>query len=367
MTAANLGQFEEVSRELVGPVIGADLQRKGIYATIASIVGITIYIALRFRFSFAVGAIAATLHDILVTLAFLVFFGYDLSLNVIAAMLTITGYSVNDTIVIFDRVRENQHLLRREPLEKIVNDSVNQTLGRTIITAGTTFLAVLSLYLFGGEVLEASPSRCWSASSAAPTRRSSSRPPWPSCSASARPPAPRRRPSRRRTARGRKARRIRSTRPTPRARGRVAIDRWPCRSSSRRCSAPFRASPSSCPISSSAHLLLGRALLGWDDEPFGLVFDVATHLGTLAAVLVYFRDDMLPHGRARCPRLFDRHARRRGCIRLIVIGTIPAVIVGAAVRRLDRGAPPPADRHGDHADPRRASPAARRAPRPAHA
>jgi preprotein translocase subunit SecF len=151
--AANLGQIEVVQQELVGPVVGADLQRKGIYATIASILGITIYIALRFRPSFAVGAMAATLHDILVTLAFLVFFKYELSLNVIAAILAITGYSVNDTIVIFDRVRENSHLLRRESLTKIVNDSVNQTLSRTIITAGTTFLAVLSLYLFGGEVL----------------------------------------------------------------------------------------------------------------------------------------------------------------------------------------------------------------------
>jgi preprotein translocase subunit SecF len=152
--AANIGQFEVVQQELVGPVVGADLQRKGIYATLASIVGITIYIAIRFRFSFAVGAMAATFHDILVTLAFLVFFKYELSLNVIAALLAITGYSVNDTIVIFDRVRENSHLLRRESLDKIVNDSVNQTLSRTIITAGTTFIAVLSLYLFGGEVLE---------------------------------------------------------------------------------------------------------------------------------------------------------------------------------------------------------------------
>jgi preprotein translocase subunit SecF len=102
--AANLGQFEVVNQELVGPVVGADLQRKGIYATLASILGIT-------------------------------------------------GYSVNDTIVIFDRVRENSHLLRRESLVKIVNDSVNQTLSRTVITAGTTFLACLSLFLFGGEVL----------------------------------------------------------------------------------------------------------------------------------------------------------------------------------------------------------------------
>ena len=155
LTKANIGKFEVISQELVGPVIGADLQRKGIYATLASIVGITIYIGLRFRFAFAIGAIAATLHDVLVTLAFLFFFGYDLSLNVVAAILTITGYSVNDTIVIFDRVRENMRTKRRGSLEQVVNESVNQTLSRTIITAGTTFLAVLALYLFGGEVLEA--------------------------------------------------------------------------------------------------------------------------------------------------------------------------------------------------------------------
>ncbi len=155
LTKANIGKFEVISQELVGPVIGADLQRKGIYATLASIVGITIYIGLRFRFAFAIGAIAATLHDVFVTIAFLFFFGYDLSLNVVAAILTITGYSVNDTIVIFDRVRENLRTKRRESLEKVVNESVNQTLSRTVITAGTTFLAVLALYLFGGEVLEA--------------------------------------------------------------------------------------------------------------------------------------------------------------------------------------------------------------------
>jgi len=154
VTKANIGPFEVISQEIVGPVIGADLQRKGIYATLASIVGITIYIGIRFRFAFAIGAIAATLHDVLVTLAVLTFFGYDLSLNIVAAILTITGYSVNDTIVIFDRVRENLRSKRRDSLETVVNTSVNETLGRTVITAGTTFLAVLSLYLFGGEVLE---------------------------------------------------------------------------------------------------------------------------------------------------------------------------------------------------------------------
>jgi preprotein translocase subunit SecF len=150
---ANIGKFEVRQTEIVGPVIGAELQRKGLYATLASILGITIYIALRFRFSFAIGAIVATFHDIFVTLTFLTFFGYELSLNVVAALLTITGYSVNDTIVIFDRVRENLRSMRRDSLEHVVNVSVNQTLSRTIITAGTTFLAVLALFIFGGEVL----------------------------------------------------------------------------------------------------------------------------------------------------------------------------------------------------------------------
>jgi preprotein translocase subunit SecF len=150
---AGLPKFEILNRDIVGPVIGADLQRKGIYATLASILAITAYIAIRFRPSFAVGAIAATFHDILVTLAFLAFFKYDLSLNVVAAILTITGYSVNDTIVVFDRVRENMRSKRREPLEQVVNTAVNQTLSRTIITAGTTFLSVLALYVFGGEAL----------------------------------------------------------------------------------------------------------------------------------------------------------------------------------------------------------------------
>jgi preprotein translocase subunit SecF len=153
MTKANIGKFEVIGTEIVGPAIGADLQRKGIYATLASILGITLYIGFRFRFSFAAGAIAATFHDIFVTLAFISLFGYEISLNVVAALLTITGYSVNDTIVIFDRVRENFRLMRRDSLRDVINTSVNQTLSRTIITAGSTFLAVFALFIWGGEVL----------------------------------------------------------------------------------------------------------------------------------------------------------------------------------------------------------------------
>jgi preprotein translocase subunit SecF len=154
LRAANLrAQFPPLSLDVVGPTIGRDLQRKGIWATLTALGGILLYIGVRFRFSFAAGAVVATFHDILVTLVFLTWFGYDLSLNVVAAILTIAGYSVNDTIVVFDRVRENQRTARREPLGNLVNLAVNQTLSRTIITAGTTFLAVFALFLFGGEVL----------------------------------------------------------------------------------------------------------------------------------------------------------------------------------------------------------------------
>jgi preprotein translocase subunit SecF len=151
---ANIGAFTRESTEIVGPVVGKDLQQKGIYSTLTAIAGIMIYIGFRFRFTFAVGAIVATLHDVLVALVFLNWFGYELSLNIVASLLTMTGYSVNDTIVIFDRVRENARMNRKEGLEAQVNTSVNQTLSRTVITAGTTFLAVFGLYLYGGEVLE---------------------------------------------------------------------------------------------------------------------------------------------------------------------------------------------------------------------
>ncbi len=112
LAAASLPAFKIVDRELVSAAMGEDLQWRGIYATVASIVAITIYIAIRFRMSFAVGAIAATFHDVLVTLACLALAGYDLSLNVTAALLTVIGYSVNDTIVVFDRVRENAKACR---------------------------------------------------------------------------------------------------------------------------------------------------------------------------------------------------------------------------------------------------------------
>jgi preprotein translocase subunit SecF len=140
--------------EIVGPTVGRELETRGTLATIFALTGILIYIAFRFRLSFAVGAVVATVHDLLITVAFLAFFRYDLTLNIIAAILTITGYSMNDTIVIFDRIRENVRSMRRDNIAQVVNTAVNQMLDRTLLTGGTTILSVIALYLFGGEVLK---------------------------------------------------------------------------------------------------------------------------------------------------------------------------------------------------------------------
>jgi len=144
----------DYSTEIVGPIVGAELRRRAIQLTIFGLLFQLIYIG--FRFGGAVWGAAATMavfHDVIITLGLLALFRYEITLNVIAALLTLVGYSVNDTIVIFDRVRENLKQRRKDPLPKIINDSVNQTLSRTLISNGTTFLAVLGLYLFGGEVL----------------------------------------------------------------------------------------------------------------------------------------------------------------------------------------------------------------------
>jgi preprotein translocase subunit SecF len=144
----------ESSTEIVGPIVGAELRRKAVQLTVFGLLFQLIYIA--FRFGGAVWGFAATVavfHDVLITLGLLDIFGYEITLNVIAALLTLVGYSVNDTIVIFDRVRENLKQRRKEPMAKLINDSVNQTLSRTLISSGTTFLTVLGLFLFGGEVL----------------------------------------------------------------------------------------------------------------------------------------------------------------------------------------------------------------------
>ncbi len=149
----NVGTFKEAGTEIVGPTVGAELTNKGLWATVLSLIGILAYLAFRFQFSFGVGAVVATIHDLLVTLAFLAFFRYDMSLNVIAAILTMTGFSTNDTIVIFDRIRENLRTMRRDSMYDVINASVNQTLGRTVITSGTALLTSLALFFFGGEVL----------------------------------------------------------------------------------------------------------------------------------------------------------------------------------------------------------------------
>jgi preprotein translocase subunit SecF len=148
-----VGAFTEEGREIVGPAVGSELRSRGISATALALGGVLLYIAFRYQLSFGVGAVIATVHDLLVVLAFLSFFQFDLTLNVIAGLLTVTGYSTNDTIVIFDRVRENLRAMRRDNLLHVTNVSINQTLGRTVITSGTTLLSMIALFLFGGEVL----------------------------------------------------------------------------------------------------------------------------------------------------------------------------------------------------------------------
>jgi len=148
-----LGAFTREGAKIVGPAVGRELRDKALLATVFSLIGLLAYIAFRFQLSFAVGAVVATVHDLLVTLAFLVIFQYDMTLNVIAGILTITGFSTNDTIVIFDRIRENMRSMRRDSLGHVINTAINQTLGRTVITAGTAFLSSVALFLFGGEVL----------------------------------------------------------------------------------------------------------------------------------------------------------------------------------------------------------------------
>ena len=150
---ANLGKRTREGAEIVGATVGQELTRKGILATVLSLIGILFYLAFRFQFSFGVGAVVATIHDLLITLAFLAFFRYDMSLNVIAAILTMTGFSTNDTIVIFDRIRENLRSMRRDTMHHVINESINQTLTRTVITSGTALLTALALFFFGGEVL----------------------------------------------------------------------------------------------------------------------------------------------------------------------------------------------------------------------
>ena len=146
-------QFGIRSVQIVGPQVGAQLRKQAALATLYSLAGMLVYLAFRFEWIYGVAAVVAVFHDTLITVGAFSLTNQEITLTVIAAILTLIGYSMNDTIVVFDRIRENVKLLRRESLSEIVNRSINQTLSRTVLTSGLTFLTVLSLYLFGGEVL----------------------------------------------------------------------------------------------------------------------------------------------------------------------------------------------------------------------
>jgi preprotein translocase subunit SecF len=148
-----LGPYAVRGVETVGPKIGADLQKQAVKATLFALLGMLVYMAFRFEWVYGVAAVIAVFHDIAVTVGFFSIFDREIDLTVVAALLTLVGYSMNDTIVIFDRVRENGRFDKRTDLARLLNLSVNQTLSRTVLTSGLTFITVLCLFLFGGEVL----------------------------------------------------------------------------------------------------------------------------------------------------------------------------------------------------------------------
>src|SRR5437588_1138961 len=148
------GQFDVLSATSIGPKVGDDLKRQAVLATLYALGGMLIYIGFRFdSWIYGAAAVFAAFHDTLVTLGLFSLFNREINLTVIAALLTLVGYSMNDTIVVFDRIRENLKIRRRDALERIMNDSINQTLSRTILTSGLTFLTVMALFLFGGEII----------------------------------------------------------------------------------------------------------------------------------------------------------------------------------------------------------------------
>jgi preprotein translocase subunit SecF len=151
--SAHLGHFAVLGVENVGPQIGEELRTKGVLAVVMSLIGMLAYIWLRFELRFGIGALMASVHDVLVCLGLFALAGFEFNLTTIAAFLTLVGYSVNDTVIIFDRVRENMNKNRRQPLIEVMNESLNQTLSRTVLTSGTTLLAVTCLLIFGGDVL----------------------------------------------------------------------------------------------------------------------------------------------------------------------------------------------------------------------
>jgi preprotein translocase subunit SecF len=139
--------------ETVGPKVGSDLRQKALLAILTSLGAILLYVGIRYEFKFALGGVAALFHDVVVTLGALMFTGREVSLTVVAALLTIAGYSINDTIVVFDRIRERAKALRKEKHSRVMDIAVNETLSRTVITAFTVFLAALALFIWGGDVL----------------------------------------------------------------------------------------------------------------------------------------------------------------------------------------------------------------------
>lgn len=150
---AYLAPFAIRNTEVVGPKVGKELQQKALNATLLALAGMLVYIAFRFEWMYGVAAVIAVFHDTIITIGLFSIFNKEISLTVIAALLTLVGYSMNDTIVVFDRIRENLHVAKREGFEALVNSSINQTLSRTILTSGLTFLTAAALWIFGGEVL----------------------------------------------------------------------------------------------------------------------------------------------------------------------------------------------------------------------
>ena len=148
-----IGPFTLLSADNVGPQVGHDLRTKALWAVVLSTAAMLIYIWIRFDVKFGVGAIVAIIHDTLITIGLLSIFDREITLVVVAALLTLVGYSMNDTVVVYDRIRENMKNNRRDPLAKIINDSINQTLSRTVMSSGLTFLVVVALFFLGGEVL----------------------------------------------------------------------------------------------------------------------------------------------------------------------------------------------------------------------
>jgi len=142
------------SQSYIGPAVGRELLNKAMFAVIGSLIGMLIYIWIRFQLQWGLAAVVALAHDTLITLGLFSLFGMEMSLSVVAAFLTLIGYSVNDTVVVFDRIRENMRLRRSQGLTRIINDSINQTLSRTVITSGLTWIVVFSLFLFGGAALQ---------------------------------------------------------------------------------------------------------------------------------------------------------------------------------------------------------------------